>query len=29
VGSGIEFIDRGEHELRGLEGRRRLFAHQM
>jgi class 3 adenylate cyclase len=28
VGSGIEFIDRGEHELRGLEGRRQLFAHQ-
>jgi class 3 adenylate cyclase len=28
VGSGIEFLDRGEHELRGLEGRRRLFAHQ-
>ncbi len=29
VGSGIEFIDRGEHELRGLEGQRRLYAHQM
>lgn len=28
VGSGIEFIDRGDRELRGLEGRRRLFAHQ-
>ena len=28
VGSGIEFQDRGEHELRGLEGARRLFAHQ-
>lgn len=28
VGSGIEFHDRGEHQLRGLEGRRRLFAHQ-
>jgi class 3 adenylate cyclase len=28
VGSGIEFIDRGEHELRGLEGQRQLFAHQ-
>jgi class 3 adenylate cyclase len=28
LGSGIEFTDRGEHELRGLEGRRRLFAHQ-
>ena len=28
VGSGIDFLDRGEHELRGLEGRRRLFAHQ-
>ena len=27
VGSGIEFLDRGEHELRGLEGRRQLFAH--
>ena len=29
VGSGIEFLDRGEHELRGLEGPRRLFAHQL
>jgi class 3 adenylate cyclase len=28
VGSGIEFIDRGDHELRGLDGPRRLFAHQ-
>ncbi|MGI9083903.1 MAG: adenylate/guanylate cyclase domain-containing protein [Aeromicrobium sp.] len=28
VGSGLEFIDRGEHELRGLEHQRRLFAHQ-
>jgi class 3 adenylate cyclase len=28
VGSGIEFLDRGDHELRGLEGRRQLFAHQ-
>ena len=28
VGSGIEFLDRGEHELRGLEGQRQLFAHQ-
>ena len=28
AGSGIAFTDRGEHELRGLEGRRRLFAHQ-
>lgn len=28
VGSGIEFVDRGDHELRGLEGERRLFAHQ-
>ena len=27
VGSGIEFTHRGEHELRGLEGRRRLYAH--
>ena len=27
VGSGIEFLDRGEHELRGLEGRRQLFGH--
>ena len=29
LGSGIEFLDRGEHELRGLEGRWRLFAHQL
>ncbi len=29
VGSGIEFLDRGEHELRGLEGQRQLFAHQL
>ena len=29
VGSGIEFLDRGEHELRGLDGPRRLFAHQL
>lgn len=28
VGSGIEFIDRGDHELRGLDGQRHLFAHQ-
>ena len=28
VGSGIEFVDRGEHGLRGLEGQWRLFAHQ-
>jgi len=28
VGSGLEFIDRGEHELRGLEDQWRLFAHQ-
>jgi class 3 adenylate cyclase/pimeloyl-ACP methyl ester carboxylesterase len=28
VGSGIEFVDRGEHRLRGLEGQWRLFAHQ-
>jgi class 3 adenylate cyclase len=28
VGSGIEFIDRGAHELRGLEGEWPLFAHQ-
>ena len=28
VGSGIEFIDRGDHELRGLDGHWRLFAHQ-
>lgn len=27
VGSGIKFLDRGDHELRGLEGPRRLFAH--
>jgi class 3 adenylate cyclase len=25
-GSGLEFEDRGEHELRGIPGRRRLFA---
>ena len=25
-GSGLEFEDRGEHELKGIEGRRRLFA---
>jgi class 3 adenylate cyclase/pimeloyl-ACP methyl ester carboxylesterase len=28
VGSGIEFVDQGEHALRGLEGEWRLFAHQ-
>ena len=27
VGSGIDFVDRGEHELRGLEGQWPLFAH--
>lgn len=27
IGSGIDFLDRGEHELRGLDSRRRLFAH--
>src|SRR5262249_53684366 len=26
VGSGLEFEDRGEHELRGIEGRWRLLA---
>jgi class 3 adenylate cyclase len=26
AGSGLEFIDRGEHELRGIEGTRRLFG---
>jgi class 3 adenylate cyclase len=26
VGSGIDFCDRGEHELRGVPGRRRLFV---
>ena len=26
AGSGLEFVDRGEHELRGVPGRRRLFA---
>jgi pimeloyl-ACP methyl ester carboxylesterase len=26
VGSGLEFEDRGEHELRGIEGARRIFA---
>jgi class 3 adenylate cyclase len=26
VGSGIEFEDRGEHELKGVDGRWRLFA---
>jgi class 3 adenylate cyclase len=26
AGSGIEFKDRGEHELKGVEGKRRLFV---
>ena len=26
AGSGLEFEDRGEHELRGIDGARRLFA---
>ena len=26
AGSGITFEDRGEHELKGIEGRRKLFA---
>jgi class 3 adenylate cyclase len=26
AGSGIEFIDRGAHELRGIPGQWRLFA---
>ncbi len=26
VGSGLEFEDRGEHELKGIEGARRIFA---
>ena len=26
AGSGIDFEDRGEHELQGIEGARRLFA---
>ena len=26
AGSGLEFEDRGEHELKGIEGARRLFA---
>ena len=26
AGSGIEFVDRGEHELRGITGLWRLFA---
>jgi pimeloyl-ACP methyl ester carboxylesterase len=26
AGSGLDFADRGEHELRGIEGRRRIFA---
>jgi hypothetical protein len=28
VGSGIEFLDRGEHLLRGLDEQRQLFAHK-
>jgi class 3 adenylate cyclase len=26
AGSGLEFTDRGEHELRGIEGTRHLYA---
>ncbi len=26
AGSGLEFEDRGEHELKGVDGPRRLFA---
>jgi pimeloyl-ACP methyl ester carboxylesterase len=26
AGSGLEFVDRGEHELKGIEGPRRVFA---
>ena len=26
AGSGLEFEDRGEHELKGVEGRRRVFV---
>ena len=26
AGSGLEFDDRGEHELKGIQGRRRVFA---
>jgi class 3 adenylate cyclase len=26
AGSGLEFEDRGEHELKGLDGPRRVFA---
>jgi class 3 adenylate cyclase len=26
AGSGLEFEDRGEHELKGIEGARRVFA---
>jgi class 3 adenylate cyclase len=26
AGSGLEFEDRGEHELKGIEGPRRLYA---
>jgi class 3 adenylate cyclase len=26
AGSGLEFDDRGEHELKGIEGARRIFA---
>ncbi len=26
AGSGLEFVDRGEHSLKGVDGPRRLFA---
>jgi class 3 adenylate cyclase len=26
AGSGLDFEDRGEHELKGIPGRRRVFA---
>jgi class 3 adenylate cyclase len=26
AGSGLDFEDRGEHELKGIDGRRQLFA---
>ncbi len=26
AGSGLSFDDRGEHELKGIEGKRRIFA---
>ena len=28
AGSGLEFEDRGEHELKGIDGRRHVFAAQ-